>query len=204
MENYAIYQKYKEAKEFGYNLREIFERDPHDILDFCQRKQYPLLCYHEGYKMSDLLGYLDMCTINYAFTVNVACEEDANDDYYIFYHDNLTVPRVKFAICHELGHILHGDVWRRSASLCNRDPQRGDRLMENAANICAAYALDTQRCLDDNCPPQYLCNICGIGKSSAQYLLKLIQRLNDAQKQRYFERPIPLFQNPQSVLERQD
>lgn len=198
MENYAIYQKYKEAKEFGYNLREIFERDPYDILGFCQRKEYPVINYRRGLDTANMLGYLDMCAINFAFTVNVAEDDDATDDYYIFYRHDLTVQRLKFALSHEIGHILQGDVWRGSASLCNRDPQRGDRLMENAANICAAYALDTKGYLDDKCAPEYLCEICGIGTSSAEYLQKLIQTLNDAQRQRYFDRPIPLFQSHQA------
>lgn len=197
MENYAIYQKYKEAKEFGYNLREIFERDLHDVLNFCKRKEYPVISYRRGLGTADMLGYLDMCTINFAFTVNVADDDDAVDDYYIFFRHDLRVPRLKFALCHELGHILQGDVWRGSASLCNRDPQRGDRLMENAANICAAYALDAKGYLDGNDTPEYLCEICGIGLSSAEYLQKLIKALNDAQKQRYFDRPIPLFQDCQ-------
>lgn len=197
MENYAIYQKYKEAKELGYNLREIFERDPHDILNFCKRKEYPVISYRRGLDTADMLGYLDMYTINLAFTVNVADDGDAVDDYYIFYRHDLTIPRLKFALCHELGHILQGDVWRRSASLCNRDPQRGDRLMENTANVCAAYALDAKGYLDSDCGPKYLSDICGIGISSAEYLLKLIQILNNAEKQRYFDRPIPLFQGHQ-------
>lgn len=87
----------------------------------------------------------------------------------ILYNRNKPIPRQRFTVAHELGHILLGHVGKYE--LINREPSDGDNLIEQAANVfasrllapaCVLWALNVHT-------PDEIMTLCDISRPSAEH-----------------------------------
>lgn len=88
---------------------------------------------------------------------------------WIFVSDRSPVPRQRFTVAHELGHILLGHTGKYQ--LVNREPDPGDDPIEQAANVfasrllapaCVLWALDVRS-------PERIAELCQISHQAAAF-----------------------------------
>lgn len=91
--------------------------------------------------------------------------------YYIFYRGDMTPGRIRFTVAHELGHIILGHLDGRTHTTRNREPQKGDPPIEQAANVFASRLLAPSCVLHDlnALTPERISELCDISLTAARF-----------------------------------
>lgn len=113
-----------------------------------------------------------------------------NGEYHVFYNDILPVPRQRFTIAHEIGHIVLGHVPEGNYTLRNREPSAHDMPEETQANqfatrlLAPACVLHELRAFE----PARIAELCNISITAATFRaerMKLLER-----RQKYYLSPL--------------
>lgn len=100
----------------------------------------------------------------------------------------ISLPRQRFTVAHELGHILLGHVGRYE--LVNREPGPNDNLIEQAANVFASRLL-APACVLWGCnarTPEQIAQLCSISMEAAQFRAERMEVLY--QRNRFLTSPL--------------
>lgn len=140
---------------------------PVPIAPICHKEKIRLVSYSQA---EPILRELDMTGF-----------EDGNDAFtfgrMIFYNQERSYGRIRFAIAHELGHIFLHDT--SSGTTCNHDPEPNDNRMETEANLFAArllapaivlHNLNTRR-------PEQIADVCKISLQAAKFRADRLKKL---------------------------
>lgn len=101
---------------------------------------------------------------------------------YIMVRKDMPIPRKRFTVAHELGHILLGHVGEYE--LVNREPGPSDNPVEREANVFASRLL-APACVLWGCgvkTAEDIQNIAGISKQAAEYRMERMELLYQRDK----------------------
>lgn len=133
-----MYQHYETARDnaWRYLIRHRVRELPVDVFALCRKDGITMVPYSwdKAKDMAKLVGALDVMARTDGFTVCV------KKQVIIFWDDSLPMPRQRFTVAHELGHIFNGDVGE-APTLRNREPSGNDDPRETAANVFASRIL---------------------------------------------------------------
>ena len=133
-----MYTNYKMARDNAWKflIRHKVKELPVDVFNLCQKDKLTLIPYSapQANVMAATIGAADLMQRTDGFAVQIAKKV------IIFWDDSLPLPRQRFTVAHELGHIYNGDVGP-APTLRNREPAASDDACETAANIFASRIL---------------------------------------------------------------
>lgn len=121
--------------------------------------------YTRAYTLMEKMELLHLTQKTDGFTYHEA------GGHIIFLHTTLPIPRQRFTVAHELGHIVLGHVARGHYTLRNREPDARDSPDEQAANAFAARLLAPACVLHfaGIKTAEQIEQTCNISKQAAQY-----------------------------------
>lgn len=113
------YKNYQNARDAAWRilLDCNVERLPANVNDICRKLKIRVLSYEDGNRM-----------IERANLVETAQRTDGMTFYMrktpvILFNEKMTLPRAKFTVAHEIGHIILGHVKPGDFTTANREPQ---------------------------------------------------------------------------------
>lgn len=177
-----MYKNYTTARDnaWRYLIRHKVKKLPVDVFELCRKDKITLVPYsaEEGKEMAEIIGaaYLMPWTDGFAIQIK--------GKFLIFWDDSMPMPRQRFTIAHELGHIYNGDLGM-SPTLRNKEPSEKDRPKETAANIFAARILSPACVLwalgvKD---AETVAELCAISRTAATWRYKRLELLYEREKQ---------------------
>lgn len=101
---------------------------------------------------------------------------------HIYFNKDSYIPRKRFTVAHELGHILLGHVGKYE--LVNREPSSNDNEIEQQANIFASRLL-APACVLWGCKvtnAEEIEQLCGISKKAAEFRMGRMEELYQRNK----------------------
>lgn len=166
------YRKYQKSRDLSWQI--LIEHKvaqlPVKISDICKANQIKIISYQTGHKLLDNLDLIQNTINSDGFTLNKI----------IFYNGQREIPRQRFTIAHELGHIILHD----GNGLYNREPSKNDVPIEQEANVFASRLL-APACvlwgLRVNSARQ-ISKLCNISMQSAEFRLLRLQELYEREK----------------------
>ena len=108
----------------------------------------------------------------------------------IFYDETMPVPRRRFTLAHEIGHIALGHVTEGQYTPVNREPSPGDSAVETQANqfaarlLAPACVLHELGCLE----AQQIAELCNISMAAARFRSERMTELE--RRQKYYLSPL--------------
>ena len=112
-----------------------------------------------------------------------------NGAFHIFFDDTLPIPRQRFTVAHEIGHIVLGHI-HADCSRINRDPAPGDSPIETQANQFAARLLAPACVLHElgALNPDDIAALCNISAAASRFRAERMAVLE--QRNRYYTSPL--------------
>lgn len=113
-----------------------------------------------------------------------------NGEYHIFYDDTLPIPRQRFTIAHEIGHVVLGHIpdgsrTRRNREICAHDLPEETQANQFAARLLApACVLHELRAFE----PERIAELCNISITAAKFRAERMAVLE--QRQKYYLSPL--------------
>ncbi len=177
-----MYKNYQAARDHAwqYLIRHKVRELPVDVFALCRADGIVLVPYSspEALPMAKLIHAEEFMTQTDGFVVQLAGEIT------IFWDDSLPLPRQRFTIAHELGHVYNGDLGP-IPTMRNQEPSDDDDPRETAANIfasrilapaCVLWALEVR-------DPKAIADLCCISQESAKWRYKRLLLLYEREKQ---------------------
>lgn len=166
------YSKYKQSRDLSWqilishNITEL----PVKISSICREMKIKFIDYEKGKDIIDKFDLLEHTEDNDGFTFRSV----------IFYNNKCPVPRQRFTIAHELGHILMDD----GGGIYNREPSPSDIPIEQAANVFASRLLAPACVLWglNITQSSQIADICNISMQSAQFRFERLQALYEREE----------------------
>ena len=162
--NYRDYQNARDAAwrtliRFG--VREL----PVRISDGIRQMDIPLASYSKAESALVKLGLAHLMHETDGLSVQ------RNGKFYIFYRGDMTPGRIRFTVAHELGHIILGHLDGKTHTARNREPQKGDAPIEQAANVFASRLLAPACVLHElnALTPERISELCDISLAAAHF-----------------------------------
>ena len=177
-----MYKNYTTARDnaWRYLIRHKVKKLPIDVFELCRKDKITLVPYSadEAKYLAGLVGVGDWVDRTDGFAVQVAGKS------VIFWNDRLPMPRQRFTIAHELGHIFNGDLCF-VPTFRNKEPSENDDPQETAANIFAARILSPACVLwalgvKD---ADTVAELCAISRTAATWRYKRLELLYAREKQ---------------------
>ena len=166
------YSKYRQSRDLAWQilLRHNVTELPVKISSICKAMGISIVSYENAEPFLKALHLSEHMLENDGFTV----------ENIIFYNDKCIVPRQRFTVAHELGHIL-----LHTESVYNREPSANDNPIEHEANVFASRLLAPACVLKGLgvTTAEQIARFCDISITAAQYRL---ERLNLLYKRNKF------------------
>ncbi|MBR2354355.1 MAG: ImmA/IrrE family metallo-endopeptidase [Clostridia bacterium] len=176
-----MYSNYKTARDnaWRYLIRHKVKELPVDVFALSRKDKITLVPYsaEEGKEMAEIIGAAYLMPWTDGFAVQI------RGDFLIFWDDSMPLPRQRFTIAHELGHIYNGDIGI-APTLRNKEPSEKDDPKETAANIfaarilapaCVLWALGVQN-------PETIAELCAISGEAAKWRWERLKVLYEREK----------------------
>lgn len=161
------YRDYQAVRDAAWQILLDCEvnRLPVNLSAVCRRLKILVLSYGknmdliERVNLGRLVGHTDGMTFY------------AKDMPVIFFDEQKPLPRVRFTVAHEVGHIILGHVQPGGVTTANREPSPGVSPEEQAANrfaarllapACVLWGLDVHTAED-------IMDLCQISRASAEF-----------------------------------
>ena len=164
------YSNYRKSRDLSWQtlIDTNITNLPVKVSSICKKLGIPIISYEKGYEIIKAASLEKICSHNDGITFMGA----------IFYNQEGSMGRQRFAIPHELGHIL-----MHTESKYNREPSPNDPFIEQEANIFASRLLAPACVLWGLgvTTAEEICQICDISLSSAKFRM---QRLNALYKRK--------------------
>lgn len=166
------YKKYQKSRDLSWQI--LLDHDitclPVKVSGICKALHIRTIKYSDGIKnIKDFDQY---------------AKPEQNDGFSyknsIFYNDQCSIPRQRFTVAHELGHILlHG-----GNGLYNREPSESDNPIEQEANVFASRLLAPACVLWGlgATSAQQISELCNISLQSAEFRMKRMNELYEREK----------------------
>lgn len=180
------YKNYKQARDAAWRILIACKADrlPVSVSAVCARLYTPAHSYARSYDVLKLTGLDAITQETDGFCINL------DGKYHIFYDDTLPVPRQRFTIAHEIGHIVLGHVPDGSRTRRNREISARDRPEETQANqfaarlLAPACVLHELKCFD----AESIAKLCNISITAARFRAERIAALE--RRQNYYSSPL--------------
>lgn len=181
-----MYKNYTTARDnaWRYLIRHKIKSLPVDVFALCRKDKITLVPYsaEEGKEMAEIIGAAYLMPWTDGFAVQI------QGDFLIFWDDSMPMPRQRFTIAHELGHIYNGDIGI-VPTLRNKEPSEKDHPEETAANIFAARILAPA------------CVLWGLGVQDSETIAEICAISDEAAKWRW-ERLKLLYERERKFIEK--
>ena len=169
------YKEYQNARDAAWRMLIRFRtsRLPVRISDGIQEMGILLAPYSKAWAFLEKLGLADAARE----TDGLSVQKDGR--YYIFYRGDMTPGRIRFTAAHELGHIVLGHLGGKRYTTRNREPQRDDAPIEQAANVFASRLLAPACVLHDlnALTPERISELCDISLAAASFRAERMEKL---------------------------
>ena len=174
------YENYKKSRNAAWEILLAcgVERLPVDLNTIARHLGVRVYAYSHSRKLLDDTGLAEVAGRVSGLTFYAGAQP------VILYNDAETPQRIRFAIGHELGHIVLGHVRPGEHTSQNREPQPGDDPMEQAANrfaadllapACVLWGLDLHRAED-------IAQVCKISIQAARFRAERMEILYQRNK----------------------
>lgn len=158
------YSNYRKSRDLSWQI--LIDTNithlPVKVSSICKNLGIPVISYEKGHQIIKTAGLEEICSQSDGITFMGS----------IFYNQECNIGRQRFAIAHELGHVL-----MHTESKYNNEPSPNDTFIEQEANIFASRLLAPAcvLCGIGITTAEEICQICDISLSSAKFRM---QRLN--------------------------
>ena len=175
-----FYQNCRDAKDISWELLLKYKINslPVKISSICKGEGILLCPFQKAEKNIQQLGWGASMRSNDGFAIVIRGKK------HIFWDDALSVKRQRFAIAHELGHYINGDVGDIPTRR-NCDPDDRDDEIERKANIVASRILAPACVLwglgINNA--EGLSEVCDISMQAAQWRMRRMHYLYERENQ---------------------
>lgn len=166
------YKKYQKSRDLSWQI--LLDHDitclPVKVSGICKVLHFNVVSYAKGAELFTRLDLQNNANNSDGFTFQNI----------IFYNDQCSIPRQRFTIAHELGHILlHG-----GNGLYNREPSESDNPIEQEANIFASRLLAPACVLWGLgvTSAQQISELCNISLQSAEFRMRRMNELYEREK----------------------
>ena len=166
------YKKYQKSRDLSWQI--LLDHDitclPVKVSGICKAMQFNVASYANS---TELFSRLDL-------QKNANNSDGFTFQNVIFYNDQCSIPRQRFTVAHELGHILlHG-----GNGLYNREPSESDNPIEQEANVFASRLLAPACVLWGLgvTSAQQISELCNISLQSAEFRMKRMNELYEREK----------------------
>lgn len=167
------YSKYQKSRDLSWQILidHGITQLPVKVSGICKAKQIKVTSYEKGGKLIKDCGLFQNTVNSDGFTFGRM----------IFYNEQCTVPRQRFTVAHELGHIL----LHNGGGMYNREPSANDSPIEQEANVFASRLLAPACVLwgIGVTSAQQISEICNISMQSAEFRFKRLAELFEREKQ---------------------
>lgn len=180
------YSNYQHARDAAWKI--LVDCDirslPVNVGAICKQRRYKLYAYSRNEDLLINSGLCEQSRMTDGFTVRT------DTDYAIFYNDANPVPRQRFTVAHEIGHIVLGHIGDGEYTTINREPTPNDDSLETQANqfavrlLAPAYVLHELRAF----APEQISELCGISMQAAKFRAGRMKMLE--KRQRYLSHPL--------------
>ena len=166
------YEKYQKSRDLAWQILINHKvcRLPVKVSMICRSMGYAITSYAKSRELIEKLDLSERTDSSDGFTCNGV----------IFYNEQCTVPRQRFTVAHELGHIL----LHNGSGIYNREPSANDKPIEQEANVFASRLLAPACVLWGLGVTNtgQISEICDISMQSATFRMKRLQELYDREK----------------------
>lgn len=167
------YKKYQKSRDLSWSIliRHGIAQLPVKVSDICRANQIKVTSYKSGYEFIKDCGLVHNTVNSDGFTFGKI----------IFYNEQCSIPRQRFTVAHELGHIL----LHNGQSVYNREPSEKDIPIEAEANVFASRILAPACVLwgIGVTSAKQISEICNISMQSAEFRFKRLSELYEREKQ---------------------
>lgn len=166
------YKKYQNSRDLSWQIlidSKISEL-PVKVSRICKMMNIRIISYKQGAKLIESLSLSQNALNSDGFTFGNM----------IFYNERCKLPRQRFTVAHELGHILlHG-----GQGLYNSEPIEGDNPIEQEANVFASRLLAPACVLWGLgvTSAEQISEICNISVQSAEFRFERLSKLYEREK----------------------
>ena len=167
------YKKYQKSRDLSWKIliSHGIAQLPVKVSDICMANQIKVISYKSGYEFIKDCGLVRNTVSSDGFTFGKM----------IFYNEQCSIPRQRFTVAHELGHIL----LHNGQGIYNREPSEKDNPIEAEANVFASRILAPACVLWGLgvSSAKQLSEICNISMQSAEFRFRRLSELYERQKQ---------------------
>ena len=165
------YSNYRKSRDLSWkilidtNITQL----PVKVSSICKNLGTPVISYEKGYEIIKTARLEKICSQSDGITFMGS----------IFYNQECSIGRQRFAIAHELGH-----VFMHTESRYNREPSSNDPFIEQEANIFASRLLAPACVLWGLgiTTADEICQMCDISLSSAIFRMQRLNALYERKK----------------------
>ena len=161
------YKKYQKSRDLSWKIliSHRITQLPVKVSDICMANQIKVISYKSGYEFIKDCGLVRNTVSSDGFTFGKM----------IFYNEQCSIPRQRFTVAHELGHIL----LHNGQGVYNREPSEKDIPIEAEANVFASRILAPACVLwgIGVTSAKQISEICNISMQSAEFRFKRLSEL---------------------------
>lgn len=166
------YEKYQKSRDLAWQIliNQNISSLPVKISDICKSMHIRVISYSKGREHIKNFDTYACPESNDGFTF-----QDA-----IFYNEKCSIPRQRFTVAHELGHIL----LHNGKGIYNREPSETDNPIEHEANVFASRLLAPACVLwgIGVTNARQISEMCDISMQSAKFRMKRLNELYEREK----------------------
>lgn len=167
------YKKYQTSRDLAWQIlinHKIAQLSV-KVSDICMANQIKVISYKSGYEFIKDCGLVRNTVSSDGFTFGKM----------IFYNEQCSIPRQRFTVAHELGHIL----LHNGQGVYNREPSEKDIPIEAEANVFASRILAPACVLwgIGVTSAKQISEMCNISMQSAEFRFKRLSELYEREKQ---------------------
>lgn len=165
------YSNYRKSRDLSWQI--LVDTNithlPVKVSSICKKLGIPVISYEKGYEIIKTARLEKICSQSDGITFMGS----------IFYNQECSVGRQRFAIAHELGHVL-----MHTESKYNREPSSNDPFIEQEANIFASRVLAPACVLwgIGVTTAEEISNICNISIVAAKFRLQRLSALYEKEQ----------------------
>lgn len=180
------YNDYKNARDAAWQI--LIDCGVHclpvKITALCRQMGISIHTYQTSGEILERNRLSELASQTDGFCVN------SDGKYHIFYDSRLPIPRKRFTLAHELGHIILGHIGKGQYSTRNREPSSEDMPEETQANQFAARILAPACVLHELrvFTPEQISELCGISIQAARFRAERMEVLEKRNK--YYLSPL--------------